>query len=251
MYDGKDAELEKRGYESYSVRKLRQNQKLQSDYSIIKFAESEGMILITEDGEINNACIENKIPCIRLGQNPSADEIEEKVNVLKPIKQTPFWKRLVVGGITVILAIAFAWLAYQYGPSFTNLSYGYREFIIAVAGSGAGIGIMFLKKAIRESAGKKLMESMELLMFFITPAALSFPLLPNGEYKIVWIMVIYFIVSSVWLIVSLLLVNRGAISGLTTKRATYVLGSIYYLWSYLIAIGLLIVYLFLVIHPIS
>ena len=72
MYDGKDEELQKLGYEAYSVKKLRRNQKLQSDYSIIKFAYNEGMILITEDTESNDACLENNIPCVQLGQKSTS-----------------------------------------------------------------------------------------------------------------------------------------------------------------------------------
>ncbi|KKL45125.1 hypothetical protein LCGC14_2358810 [marine sediment metagenome] len=53
MYEGKDEELKKLGYDAYSVRKLREEKKLklQYDYSIIKYAELNKMILITEDTE--------------------------------------------------------------------------------------------------------------------------------------------------------------------------------------------------------
>ena len=37
------------------------------------------MILITEDKENYGGCIENQIPCVQLGQNPSNDEILEKL----------------------------------------------------------------------------------------------------------------------------------------------------------------------------
>ena len=37
------------------------------------------MILITEDNESYGGCMENQIPCVQLGQNPSNDEIIEKL----------------------------------------------------------------------------------------------------------------------------------------------------------------------------
>ena len=88
MYEGKDEELTERGYEAYSVRKLREkeNLKLQYDYSIIKHAELNKMILITEDTENKGGCDENDIPCIQLGQNPSADEIVQQLQKYKDLK---------------------------------------------------------------------------------------------------------------------------------------------------------------------
>lgn len=80
MYEGKDEELRKLGYEAYSVRKLREEGKpLQYDYSIIKYAEQNGMILITEEGDNFNGCRENDIPCILLDQNPSTKLILKKL----------------------------------------------------------------------------------------------------------------------------------------------------------------------------
>ena len=37
------------------------------------------MILITEDNENYGGCMENQIPCVQLGQNPSNEEIIEKL----------------------------------------------------------------------------------------------------------------------------------------------------------------------------
>ena len=87
MYEGKEEELIKLGYEAYSVRKLREqkNLKLQYDYSIIKYAEINRMILITEEVDNKNGCDENDIPCIRLGQNPSADEIVQQLEKYKDL----------------------------------------------------------------------------------------------------------------------------------------------------------------------
>jgi len=87
MYEGKDEALVQRGYEAYSVRKLREqkNLKLQYDYSIIKYAEQNKMILITEEIDNKNGCDENGIPCIRLGQNPSVDEIFQELQKYKDL----------------------------------------------------------------------------------------------------------------------------------------------------------------------
>ena len=50
MYDGFDTKLKEFGYEAYSVKKLiAEGKKLQSDYSIIKYAEENGMVVVTED----------------------------------------------------------------------------------------------------------------------------------------------------------------------------------------------------------
>ena len=85
MYEGLEERLIERGYEAHSVRKLREekNLKLQYDYSIIKYVEQNKMILITEDGENYGGCVENDLQCIKLGQNPSVDEIEKALEDLK------------------------------------------------------------------------------------------------------------------------------------------------------------------------
>ena|SRR2546428_11915280 len=83
MYDGKDIDLVKRGYNAYSVKKLRlTGEPLQSDYSVLKYAEENKMILITEDPENYGGCKENNLPCIKLGQNPSTDEIVTELESL-------------------------------------------------------------------------------------------------------------------------------------------------------------------------
>jgi len=67
MYDGIDSKLREFGYEAYSVKKLVvEGKKLTSDYSVIKYAEENGMIMVTEDTEVGKACKENNIPCILL-----------------------------------------------------------------------------------------------------------------------------------------------------------------------------------------
>lgn len=67
MYDGIDIKLREFGYEAYSVKKLIvEGKKLTSDYSVIKYAEENGMIMVTEDTEVGKACKENNIPCVLL-----------------------------------------------------------------------------------------------------------------------------------------------------------------------------------------
>jgi len=67
MDDGMDERLEKMGFEAYSVKKLRADGlKLHADYSLIKYAKDNNMILITRDKENGIACNENSIPCILL-----------------------------------------------------------------------------------------------------------------------------------------------------------------------------------------
>jgi len=90
MYEGQEEKLIKHGYEAYSVRKLREqkNLKLQYDYSIIKYVEQNKMILITEEIDNKNGCDENDIPCIRLGQNPSAEEMIQQLEKYKDLSKT-------------------------------------------------------------------------------------------------------------------------------------------------------------------
>ena len=67
MYDGIDTKLKEFGYEAYSVKKLIvEGKKLTSDYSVIKYAEENGMVMVTEDTEVGKACKENNIPCVLL-----------------------------------------------------------------------------------------------------------------------------------------------------------------------------------------
>lgn len=67
MYDGMDVRLKEFGYDAFSVKKLIiEGKKLASDYSVIKYAEENGMVVVTEDIEIGKACKENNIPCVLL-----------------------------------------------------------------------------------------------------------------------------------------------------------------------------------------
>ncbi len=69
MYDGIDSKLKEFGYDAYSVKKLiAEGKKLSSDYSMIKYAEENRMVMVTEDTEVGKACKENDIPCVLLDQ---------------------------------------------------------------------------------------------------------------------------------------------------------------------------------------
>ena len=80
MYEGKAEELRKQGYQATSVRELREmGFHLQYDFSILKYVEKNRMILITEDNECYNGCMENQVPCVHLSQNPDVEFIIESL----------------------------------------------------------------------------------------------------------------------------------------------------------------------------
>lgn len=84
MYDGKDLELKEKGYDAFSVKKLRlEGKPLRWDFSVLKYVEENQMILITEDPENYGGCQENNLPCIKLGQNPTINDIIKELNILK------------------------------------------------------------------------------------------------------------------------------------------------------------------------
>ena len=67
MYDGMDVKLKEFGYDAFSVKKLLlEGKKLSSDYSVIRYAEENNMVVVTEDVEIGKACKENCIQCVLL-----------------------------------------------------------------------------------------------------------------------------------------------------------------------------------------
>ena len=67
MYDGYDERLRDFGYDAFSVKKLiLGGMKLSSDYSVIRYAEQNGMVVVTEDVEMGKACRENGIRCVLL-----------------------------------------------------------------------------------------------------------------------------------------------------------------------------------------
>ncbi|MFZ1075909.1 MAG: DUF5615 family PIN-like protein [Nitrosotalea sp.] len=84
MYDGIDAKLKEFGYEALSVKKLvAEGKKLTSDYSMIKYAEENGMIMVTEDTEVGKACKENNIPCVLLDNETIFKIILEELSHFK------------------------------------------------------------------------------------------------------------------------------------------------------------------------
>lgn len=87
MYDDKDTELQKLGYEAYSVKKLiRKGHRLKTDYSVIKYADINRMILVTEEGDSFRGCRENNIPCLLLDQNPDIKLIEKKLKKFSKLR---------------------------------------------------------------------------------------------------------------------------------------------------------------------
>lgn len=84
MYDGIDVKLKEFGYEALSVKKLvAEGKKLASDYSMIKYAEENGMIMVTEDTEVGKACKENNIPCVLLDNETIFKIILEELSHFK------------------------------------------------------------------------------------------------------------------------------------------------------------------------
>jgi predicted nuclease of predicted toxin-antitoxin system len=84
MYDGIDMKLRDFGYQALSVKKLiSEGNKLSSDYSVIKYAEDNGMIIVTEDVEIGKACKENSIRCILLDNETIFKIILEELSKYK------------------------------------------------------------------------------------------------------------------------------------------------------------------------
>jgi len=83
MDDGMDDRLNSLGYEAYSVKKLlTEGKKLHTDYSIINYAKENGMILVTRDTEIGQACKENDLSCILLDNDEIFKIVVEKLQKL-------------------------------------------------------------------------------------------------------------------------------------------------------------------------
>ena len=81
MDDGMDEKLKEIGFDAYSVKKLRADGlKLHADYSLIKYAKENNMILITRDKENGIACKENAIPCILLDREEIFKIVLNKLN---------------------------------------------------------------------------------------------------------------------------------------------------------------------------
>ena len=84
MNDRIDGKLKQFGYEAFSVKKLiAEGKKLSSDYSVIKYAAENSMIVVTEDVEIGKACKENEIPCVLLDNETIFKIILEELSKYK------------------------------------------------------------------------------------------------------------------------------------------------------------------------
>lgn len=84
MYDGIDTKLKEFGYEAYSVKKLiTEGKKLTSDYSVIRYAEENGMVVVTEDTEVGKACKENNIRCVLMDHETIFKIILEELENIK------------------------------------------------------------------------------------------------------------------------------------------------------------------------
>ena len=81
MDDGMDENLEKMGFNAYSVKKLRaEGLRLHTDFSVISYAKKNKMILITRDTESGEACSENNISCILLDTSEIFKIVLNKLN---------------------------------------------------------------------------------------------------------------------------------------------------------------------------
>ena len=85
MYDGLDEKLNKiDGYEAQSVKKLiAKGMKMKSDYSVLKYAKDNEMVLVTEDKENEKGCIENGIQYVCLNKEQVFNTIAESLKNLK------------------------------------------------------------------------------------------------------------------------------------------------------------------------
>jgi len=84
MYDGLDIKLKELDYDTYSVKKLiAEGKKLQSDYSIIKYAAENNMVVVTGDTEVGNGCKENDIPYVLIDNNKILKLVLEGLDALK------------------------------------------------------------------------------------------------------------------------------------------------------------------------
>ena len=84
MYDGIEIKLKELGYDASSVKKLIQDgKKMKSDYSVIKYAEQNDMVLVTEDVQNAEGCRENNIKCVVVDKNQVVKMIVEELEKIK------------------------------------------------------------------------------------------------------------------------------------------------------------------------
>lgn len=82
MYDGLDEKLNALGYKAYSVKKLKEKERLMGhDFNIIDHVREKRMVLVTKDVENGKACEANNFPCIFVND----DKIFEKI-ILEELK---------------------------------------------------------------------------------------------------------------------------------------------------------------------
>lgn len=82
MYDGFDEKINGLDFKckAYSVKKLIADGKpLKTDYSVIRYAQDNNMVLVTADVESSKGCKENSIPCVLISQNMILDAMAEQL----------------------------------------------------------------------------------------------------------------------------------------------------------------------------
>lgn len=83
MYDGYEEDLERYGYESQSVKKLKADGSLlATDFSVLTFAKENNMILVTGDSQNGKACQENNIACIFIDKEAIVGIMVDKIKTL-------------------------------------------------------------------------------------------------------------------------------------------------------------------------
>lgn len=93
MHDGIDEKLNKLDYDAASVKKLvDKGETLRSDYSMMKYAERNRMILVTDDTENILGCQENNMDYVpfgqKLGQNHTLEYLVVELEKIKSTKKS-------------------------------------------------------------------------------------------------------------------------------------------------------------------
>ena len=85
MYEGFVKELKKEDWlEVESVKQLiEQGKQLHSDFSVLKYAKDNEMILVTADTENQEGCKENGIKCVRINKETLLKSILEGLKAFK------------------------------------------------------------------------------------------------------------------------------------------------------------------------
>ena len=81
--DGLDEKLLKRGFEAQSVKKLiSKGMALRSDFSVLDYARSNEMVLVTKDNENIKGCRENGIQCAALDDDALFEHVVSELERL-------------------------------------------------------------------------------------------------------------------------------------------------------------------------